>query len=192
MATVPEPSATVARFAADADAARTRIAVTIDEIQDRLNPRRIAGDAFDKMTGGGLQLAGQARDVVRAHPLALGAAVAAIGLAVLARRSLARATVNLGDDLGAYTDYDDGFGFAEARPQRIAGFDDDGEDAAGPPLKARVGEAVDASPVVSIALGLAAGAVLGMVFPATETERRALGETGSRLGAAVRRAAEKL
>ena len=69
------------------------------------------------MTESSAQFAVTARDTARAHPLALGAAAAAVGLALLARNRLAKARVDLGDDLGNYTDYDDGFGFAETAPE---------------------------------------------------------------------------
>nr|WP_310525204.1 DUF3618 domain-containing protein [Polymorphobacter sp.] len=198
----------VGRFAAEAEEARTRVTSTIDEIQDRLDPRRIVGDAVDRVSGGGMQLAGQARDLAKAHPLALAAAIGAIGLALLARNKLNNATVNLGDDLGDYTDYDDGFGFAETQPTRMY-FDEDGDAddvEPTPPVRrvrrvrvkaragamaARAGESVDANPLVAIIAGLAAGAALGAMFPATEAERRALGETGGKLGAAARAAARR-
>lgn len=206
----------VERFAAEAEDARTRITSTIDEIQERLDPRRIVGDAVDRVSGGGMQLIGQARDMARAHPLAVGAAIAAVGLAMLARNKLANATVNLGDDLGDYTDYDDGFGFAESQPTRLYFDEDGGEEDEAPPqsarlqrlqlrqrrvearakarageIAARAGDSIDSNPIGAIIAGLAAGAALGALFPATEAERRALGETGSKLSAAARAAARR-
>jgi ElaB/YqjD/DUF883 family membrane-anchored ribosome-binding protein len=154
-------SEAVDRFAAEADDARARMTATIDEIQDRLNPRRMAGEALDRLTGGGLQLVGQASDAAKAHPLAIGAAAAAIGLAVLARRGLSNARVDLGDDLAGYSDYEDGYGYAEARLLHV-------EDR--PPRKRRVEEAVTTNPVVSVLVGIAAGAVLGLIFPAAADE----------------------
>jgi hypothetical protein len=47
------------------------------------------------------------------------------------------------------------------------------------------------NPLVSILIGLAAGAALGAIFPATETERRVLGDAGSRIGDAARAAARR-
>lgn len=202
----------VQRFTAEAEDARTRMASTIDEIQERLDPRRIIGEAVDRVSGGGLQLVGQARDMARAHPLALGAAVAAVGIALLARNTLSKARVNLGDDLGAYTDYDDGFGYAESDGARLY-FDEaeddeiDGDAAERPRqrparvaarararadrLATRAESTIDSSPITSIILGLAAGAALGALFPSTEAERRAVGETGQKLGAAARAAARR-
>lgn len=185
----------VERLASESEEARTRIASTIDEIQDRLDPRRIVGDAVDRVSGNSMQVFGVARDAARAHPLAIAAAAAAIGLALLARNRLAGAKINLGDGMGDYTDYDDGFGFDETPSSRRG---DDIEDyqvePVGRPARAlaeRAGESVESNPIVSILLGLAAGAALGALFPATEAERRALGETGGRLGAAARAAGRR-
>lgn len=186
----------IERLTAQSEAARTRVASTIDEIQERLDPRRIVGDAVERVTGNGLQALGVVRDAARAHPVAIGAAAAAIGLALLARNRLAKATINLGDNLGDYTDYDDGFGIDEmpASP-RGDDFDYDAE-AAGHKLAIRASETVTANPFVAIILGLAAGAALGALFPATAAERRVIAETGGKLGAlaraAARRAADEL
>lgn len=168
--------------------ARQRINATIDEIQDRLNPRRIMAEGLERMTESSAQFAVTARDTARAHPLALGAAAAAVGLALLARNRLAKARVDLGDDLGNYTDYDDGFGFAETAPEaseprqraRIAA-----------PTKEEDEDETPGNPVVSILIGLVAGAALGAIFPATDAERRVLGDAGSRLGDAARNAARR-
>ncbi|WP_426164599.1 DUF3618 domain-containing protein [Sandarakinorhabdus sp. DWP1-3-1] len=185
----------VESVAADAEDARTRIASTIDEIQDRLDPRRIVGNAMDRVSGSSRQFVGQAKTAARSHPLAIAAAVAAIGVALLARGKLARATVNLGDGEGEYTDYDDGFGYDAGRAPRAYG-DEDGDDDVAPPVRrqalaASASGSVADNPVVSILMGLAAGAALGALFPTTEAERRALGDTGAKLGAAARAAARR-
>ena len=196
----------VERFTAEAEDARTRIASTIDEIQDRLDPRRMLNDAVERVSGGGVHLFGQLKDGARAHPLAIAAAVAAIGIAVLARNKLANARVDLGEVTGDYTDYDDDYGAVTARPEALYGdeYDSDalaqqgGLAAAGTAARARAGAvaaraeaSVTSNPLVSIVLGLAAGAALGALFPATEAERRAIGESGHKLGAAARAAARK-
>ena len=172
--------------------ARQRITATIGEIQDRMSPSRILADSLDRVTASSGKLAVSARDAARAHPLALGAAVVAVGLALFARRRLSNARVDLGTDIGDYTDYDDGFGFPEkpegeappvARPRRLAEA----------PVEA---EAEAGNPVLSILIGLVAGAALGAAFPSTDAERRVLGDAGSKLGdvarAAARRAADEL
>lgn len=186
----------VERFAAEAEDARLRIADTIDAIQDRLDPRRIVGDAVDRVSGSSVRFASEAREMAKSHPLAIGAAVAAIGVALLARTKLANATVDLGDNLRDYTDYDDGFGYVERGSSRhsVEGVDEkdaaDGARAAKAAaharvLAARAAGSVATNPLVSIVIGLAAGAALGALFPATEAERRALAATG-RVGATAR------
>lgn len=170
--------------------ARQRITATIGEIQDRMSPSRILADGLERVTASSGKLVVSAGNAARAHPLALGAAAVAVGLALFTRRRLSNARVNLGDDLGDYTDYDDGFGFAEkpegeaapvARPRRL--------------VEAPVEEDAG-NPVVSILIGLVAGAALGAIFPSTDAERRVLGDAGSKLGdaarAAARRAADEL
>lgn len=191
----PDP---VERAAADADDARNRIAATIDELQGRLDPRRIVGDAVDKVQDTGTELLGDARAIVTRHPIALGAAVVAVALAFFARRTLARATVDLGDGLGDYTDYDDETGFSGDGEPRPAASDAATSSAANDwtpvnrlqrgAIGARVGSVASESPLGTIVAGLAAGAVLGALFPSTTAERRALGDSGARIGAAARAA----
>lgn len=187
----------VDQIEAEAERARGRIAETIDALQDKLDPRRIVGDAVGRVQDGGRQFAHRATDTVKAHPVAIGAAVAAVGLALFARHRLAHATVDLGDDLAGYTDYDDGFGVPDAPT-------DDAYDPAErygggdrvQALKASVSGGVDSNPLVSILLGVAAGAALGALLPTSDAERRALGETGGRIRraaqAAARQAADEL
>ena len=167
--------------AAAADDARYRLTATIDEIHDRLDPRRIASDAFGRLQTGSRAMANQASDVAKAHPLAIGAAVAALGLALLARNRLANVTVNLGDETEDSTDYDDDYAepasTAPAMPARLHAAAD------------RASETVHANPGSSILAGLVAGVALGALLPISDAERRTLGETGSRLSAAARAAA---
>lgn len=180
-------SESVERLATESADARTRIAATIDEIQDRVDPRRIVNDVTQKAIGNGRQAVSAAAETAREHPLAIGLGVAAIGLTLLARNRLARATVNLGDEPGVYTDYDDGFGYDEtpvAAPAETAGAQGRRSVVAG------AGDSVAGNPIVSIIAGLAAGAVLGALFPATEAERALMGSAGDRLGDAARRAVD--
>jgi ElaB/YqjD/DUF883 family membrane-anchored ribosome-binding protein len=172
----------VEQAATAADDARTRVSATMDDIQNRLDPRRILEDTVARVQTGSKALAVQAGDVAKAHPLAVGAAVAALGLALFARNRLANATVNLGDGTEDYTDYDDDY--SDPVPY----------DVGAPRLQALAGdtrETVEANPGVAIVVGLIAGAVLGALLPVSETERRTLGKTGNRLGAAARAAARR-
>ncbi len=175
-----------------ADVARQKVASTIDELQDRLNPRRILGDAVERAQTQGNELAGQARDLVKAHPLAIGAIGIAIGLALFARSKLADAKVNLGDDFRGYTDYDDGYGAVGIPPVKYD--DEPGDDDVAPSMGRRVaaltgsaGGRVEENPLLSIVMGLAAGAVLGALFPATESESRMLKGSSDLLAGAARR-----
>ena len=173
--------------ASAADAARSRVTATMDDIQHRLDPRRIVADAVDRVQTSSRALAVQAGDAAKAHPVAIGTAAAALALALLARNRLSKATVNLGDGTGDYTDYDDGYS------EQLA------YDAAPPRMQALVGEAREtaiaaretagANPGAAIVVGLLAGAILGALLPTSEVERRTLAETGGRLSAAARAAA---
>lgn len=180
----------IERLASESEAARARVASTLDEIQNRLDPRRIVEEAVERATGNGLQAIGVVRDAARAHPVAIAAAAAAIGLALLARSHLGKAEIDLGDDLADYTDFDDDFDETPASP-RGDDFNYKPSDAAARVLAARAGETVESNPLVSILLGLAAGAALGALFPATDAERRVLGETSDKLGAAARAAGRR-
>jgi ElaB/YqjD/DUF883 family membrane-anchored ribosome-binding protein len=182
-------SGPVDQLAAESAAARAKLSATFDEIQDRLDPRKIVGDAVGKVAGNGRQAVASLGDTVREHPVALGAGIIAIGLALLARNRLAKATVDLGDDLGAYTDYDDGFGYDDTPLSRLADLDDEPASVRRP-LAARAGDTVADNPLTSIIVGLVAGAALAALFPSTEAERRVMGEAGGRLGDAARRAME--
>lgn len=181
----------VEQLAEESAAARNRLSATFDEIQDRLDPRRIVADAVGKAADSGRHAISTVSDTAREHPLALGAGIAAVGLALLARNKLSKARVNLGDDLGAYTDYDDGFGYDDAPLSQLAELDHD-EDAPASALRTRAGDAVDSNPITAIIVGLVAGAALAALFPSTEAERRTLGETGGRLGDAARRAMDRV
>lgn len=173
--------------AAAVEVARDRVSATMDNLQDRLDPRRIVGDAVNKVQASSRAIAVQAGDAAKAHPLAVGTAVAALGLALLARNRLSKATVNLGDVTADYTDYDDGYADHGT-------FDADAPPSTVQRAQALVGEArdsVEASPGLAILIGLVAGAVLGAVLPVSAAERRTLGETGDRLTAAARAAARR-
>lgn len=186
------------RDALPVDEARQRVDATIDEIQELMNPRRIIAESFDRVVASGGELASTARDAARAHPLAIGAAAVAVGLVLFTRRRLSKARVNLGDDQADYTDYDDGFGFpeTEAAPAPAAKPPRAGAAAPMAPKQVRASAAAPAqdtvaNPVVSILIGLLAGAALGAAFPTSEAERRVLGDTGMRLSDAARAAARR-
>ena len=132
---------TIDDLAEKATAARDRLAARLDDVRARTNPAALADEAMDYAADRGRVLVDKARAVATAHPLAIGAGVAAIGLALLTRHKLKTARIDLGDD---YTDYDDSF-------------------AAGPDTTDE--EAPAHNPLVSVLLGLAAGALIGALTP---------------------------
>jgi hypothetical protein len=105
-------------------------------------------------------LARDAGDLVKAHPVVVGAAVAAVGLAVYAGGRISRAELDIDNDLAGYTDYDD------VVPGTAAAVASSAADAR---------ELVTENPVLAILAGLAAGAALAMLFPSSDSERRNLG-----------------
>jgi Protein of unknown function (DUF3618) len=84
--------------AARIEVARTRAAMleTARELQTRLQPKTLAGEAWEKAKGKGADLAEGAVDAVAKRPLAVGGVVAAIAM-YLAREPLKQATVKFYD-----------------------------------------------------------------------------------------------
>lgn len=99
----------VARLAAEASAASQKLGQTLSDLRHRTNPDVLLDEAYDMASEQGQKLVTKTRETIAAHPFAIGAAVAAIGLALLARNTLANATVDFGDETSAYTDYDDSY-----------------------------------------------------------------------------------
>jgi ElaB/YqjD/DUF883 family membrane-anchored ribosome-binding protein len=130
----------VARLAAEASAASQKLGQTISEVRARTNPDALFEEAYDMASEQAQKLVTKTRETVNAHPVAIGAAVAAIGLALLARNTLAKATVDLGDGSADYTDYDDSY---EAAPIEAAA--PDGQ-----------------NPLISAVVGLAMGALISL------------------------------
>ncbi len=173
---------TVNNYVGEAEDTRERIAATIDELQDRLNPRRIVGDAAASVQAGGVDLLNEAVRLVRAHPVIVAGAGLAVGLALVGGNRLSKATVDLGDGYEAYSDYDDDYSANSSgnTGQRFA-LTRDGASAA-----------IGRNPLIAIFVGLVAGAALGALFPETEGERRLLAGLGDRLSDAERTACAKV
>ena len=167
-------------FADEAEDTRERISATIDKLQDRLNPRRIVGDAVGSVQSSSAELINQGIALVRAHPMAFAGAGLAIGLAVLGRDRLSKATVDLGSANESYSDYDDDYSAGTVREPASERF---------ALLRDRAEARIEDNPLVAIIVGIAAGALLGALFPETERERRLLGASTSRLTAAAKAAA---
>jgi len=135
-------------LAAEAEATSSRIRTGFADLRRRTDPKHLAEEAIDLARTQGEALVDRARGLTNNHPLALGAGVAAIGLALLTRHKLSNARVDLGDGASDYTDYDDSY-----EPQ---------------PLLPDVGQSVGRNPLLSVLLGLAAGALIGALLPTAE------------------------
>ncbi len=167
------------QFAGEAEEARERISATLDELGDRLNPRRIVGDAVGSVQASGQELVHRGLDLARAHPIVLAAAGLALGVAAIGSTRIRGAKVDFGDASESYSDYDDDYeehAPAGASGERFA-------------LLRGGGPAVADNPLLAVVFGLAAGALIGALFPETERERRLLGASRDRLAAAARAAA---
>ena len=129
-----------------ADKTRQRLGTRLSELRQRTRPAVLADEVIDYATAHGQDLATRVRTVAAAHPLAIGAGIAAIGLALLARQKLKTARIDLDDQSGDYTDYDDSFATSPEAPD----ITDDSPH----------------NPLVSVLIGLAAGALMGAITPA--------------------------
>lgn len=154
---------TIEDLARAADDAGAALADDVTELTSSLAPRRIVDDALDAVKARGVGLARDAGGVVKSHPIATGAAVAAVGLALYAGSRISKAEIDLGHDLEAWSDYDDSEAAVDS-------------DVAG---DAR--ELVKENPVVAILAGLAAGAALALLFPTSSAEKRSLGALARRI-----------
>lgn len=84
----------VERARAQAMQARARLAGTMSEIQDRLNPRTLLSDAWQEVREHGQDLVGEAIQTARAKPVAASAMAAAV-IALFAREPIWRAVATL-------------------------------------------------------------------------------------------------
>jgi ElaB/YqjD/DUF883 family membrane-anchored ribosome-binding protein len=146
---------TIEGLDAEVAATRARIASNVKDLRHRTDPETLAGEAMELAATQGKALVDKARTLASAHPLALGAGVAAFGLALFTRHKLSHARVDLGDDSSSYTDYDDSYPTPTSRAH-----------AASPdtPLAGQIGN----NPLLSIILGLAAGALIGALVPSED------------------------
>lgn len=172
---------TTGQIAGEAQDTRERISATIDELQERLSPRRIVGDAVGSVQATGSEVLNSSLDMLKAHPAMLAGAGLAVGLALLGNRKLRSARVDLGDHSESYSDYDDDYSdrstLSDNNAERFA-------------LLRQSSSTLGENPMIAVVIGLAAGALLGALFPETERERRLLGASAHRFGAAARAAAK--
>jgi ElaB/YqjD/DUF883 family membrane-anchored ribosome-binding protein len=153
-------TATIEDLARAADDAGASLVNEVNSLADRLTPRRLMDEALGVVKARGGDLARDAGSVVKAHPIATGAAVAAVGLALYAGNRISKAELDLGHDLDDYSDYDDTALTAAATGSDVA---DDAR------------ELVQDNPVIAILAGIAAGAALALLFPTSSAEKRSLG-----------------
>jgi ElaB/YqjD/DUF883 family membrane-anchored ribosome-binding protein len=157
---------TIEDLARAADDAGAALAEDVNELTTSLTPRRLMDDALDMVKTRSAGLARDAGDVVKTHPIATGAAVAAVGLALYAGNRISKAEIDLGHDLEDYSDYDDAALTAAASDGTVV-------------EEAR--ELVKDNPVVAILAGIAAGVALALLFPTSAAEKRSLGALARRL-----------
>lgn len=84
----------VERAREEARLARARLAETMGEIQERLNPRNLLSEAWEEVRERGQEMADQAVHLARSKPVAT-SAVAVAGIALLAREPIWRALATL-------------------------------------------------------------------------------------------------
>lgn len=165
--------ATIEDLARAADDAGARLAEDVHDFSERMTPRRIVDDALNAARTRGSALASNAKGVVKAHPVVIGAAVAAVGLAVYAGNRISKAELDIDNDIAGYTDYDDPFyGAPDDDAAAVNKLADTASEAR---------ELVSDNPVLSILAGLAAGAAMAMLFPSSDSERRSVALLGKRL-----------
>jgi|GEM_PF-1552946 len=91
-------------YESDAEQTRERIASTVDDLQQRLNPRNMVNGAVGSLQDRGADLLDGARQLAREHPVGLGLAGVSLGLLLVARSRWANR-----DDY-SYDAYDDVYG----------------------------------------------------------------------------------
>ena len=173
-------------YEAEALATRERIAATIDDLQTRLSPRRIMNNAVEQITETSSSALETVKSKAVAHPLILAGAGLAIGVGLLARSKIKGAAIEYGDSYAAYADYDDGY---------AANLSDGEGDVHGVgerlgALNNKAKGATQDNPLFVILVGLATGALIGAIAPASEAENRLVGRVRGRVSAAGRAAVD--
>lgn len=172
-------------FEAEAEATRERIAATMDDLQNRLSPSAIVHNAVGSITETGSDALASVRGALSGHPVMLAVAGLAIGVSLLARSRIRGAKIEYGDSYAAYADYDETYADdLDDRDRTGAAAQALGD------LQYRAHVAVDDSPLAVIAVGLAAGALLGTLVPVSATESELIGDARKRLAAAGRAAVD--
>ncbi len=167
-------------YEVEAAATRDRIAATIDDLQERLSPKALVDGALDSLNSVRSRAVASVRDAAVGHPIALGAVGLAVGLGVLASSRVARAKVEYGDAYAAYADYDDSYAANLAEGEPAHGKGRAQLDAIQHEATATVGD----NPLAVLAIGLAAGALIGAIVRVSAVEVELFGEARGRLSAA--------
>lgn len=164
----------------EAAVTRDRIGDTIDELRARLSPEALVDHAIESMSTAGMKAITSVRTAASGHPLVIGAAGLAIGIGLLARSRVARPTIEYDDRSAAAANYKERYAanLADYEPQ--AGAAHKQLDAIQHPAHAEV----DGSPLAVLVVGLATGALLGSVMPASAAEMSLFGEMRVRIAAA--------
>jgi hypothetical protein len=175
------PEHTPAAYAQDVEATRARVLATIDDLQARLAPRALVGNAVEgamsALIGSGGTMLLLARRLMRDHPVVTAAAGVAIGLSLVGRRKLSKVKVDLGEEPESYSDFDDGYA------ANITAFESHNDTS----VSAMVAE----NPLAAVFAGLAAGALFGALFPGTRSENQLIGAYRDRILAAARAATHR-
>lgn len=179
-------------YANDADRQREKLSGTVEELQDRLSPRRVLEDAADAAQDRAAQLAQAAGE----HKLALGLIGASVGLIFLARKAAtAPRDPNAEPNVlqrGLDTLRETGTSVSGAASETLqSARERTAELAQQAKLKAGevtqlAGENMNTSPLAGVVLGLAAGALAGLLAPRTDTENGLVGEHRDRFADAAR------
>lgn len=99
-------------YESDAEQTRERIASTVEDLQQRLNPRNMVHRSVGAIQDRGIDLLQTARDFAREHPAALGLAGLSVALLVAGRAWSARQdrySFDAYDDVYGGNDMDDGY-----------------------------------------------------------------------------------
>lgn len=172
-------------YETEAQATRERIAAAIDDLTTRLSPQTLVNNAVDSISATGNDALASVRTALAGHPLVLGAVGLAVGISLLARNRVKGAKVEYGDSYAAYADYDDGYAADLAGREPHVGARERLGD-----LQYRAHVAVDDSPLAVVAVGVATGALLGVVIPVSAKENALFGDARDRLVAAGRAAVD--
>lgn len=144
----------------DLDAARDDLRATLEALEKRFSMDRIVEMTLGRVKAGGGRFAGNLGDAIADNPVAIVLASAGLGWMMLDRRrgSMARARDSMS---GARDSMGEAAATArESIEQAHVSFD----------------RMLEEQPLVLGAIGLAAGALVGALLPASETENRWLGE----------------